>query len=319
MNLNNSLYSRRLFLTLLFLSGCTASQKLRRDQFVVGTVSYDAGTQTIADTYDRFDRYLAEQLKAIVQLEPAFSEAKALERLKAQAWSLVFAPPGLAAIAISEYQYISLFPLIGVNNLKSVIVVPNSSSIQDKTGLVGKRLAISQPGSATGYYFPIFNLYGLTLAELVVSPTPKSILEAVAQGKADAGALSLEEFNTIKRQIPQTEFRVVFQDNRAVPSGSILLSPKVDRTFQESVRKILSETPSAIAQETGFIPTEPPPDYDYMISVVKRVRSIFPADDPQTGAALLSKKPARLFQDGDAPPTPTSDKPTPVPSKSASP
>ena len=70
---------------------------------------------------------------------------------------------------------------------------------------------------------------------------------------------------------------------------------KAEATLE--MRKILSETPSIVAQETGIIPTEGAPDYQYMISVVRRVRAIFPADETREGAALLSKKPVRLFQD----------------------
>ncbi len=264
-------------------------------QLTIGTVSY--GATNSPKRYDRFQRYLAEKLQAVVQFEPAFNERKALERLKSQAWSLVFAPPGLAAIAMTQYQYTPLFPLIGVNNLRSVLIVQKDSSHSDLQSLAGKRLAIGQPGSATGYYFPIFNLYGLTLKELFVTPTPKAVLEAVAQGQADAGAVSLEEFNLYKAQLSPAEFRILYNDPHKVPAGVVLVSPSVDRTLQESVRKVLSETPSVIAEEAGFVPTGSIPDYQYMISVVDRVRSIFPADRDE-GTALLAQKPVRLFTSG---------------------
>lgn len=285
--------SRRSFLILLFLSSCgIGSRSLRGIQLTVGTVSY--GTSNSSNQYDRLKQYLAEKLQAVVQFEPAFNERKALERVKAQAWSLVFAPPGLAAIAMAQYQYTPLFPLIGVNNLRSVLVVLKDSPYSDLQSLAGKRLAIGQPGSATGYYFPIFNLYGLTLKELLVGSTPKAVLEAVAQGKADAGALSLEEFNLHRAQLSATELRVLHTDPHKVPAGVVLVSPSVDRNLQESIRKVLSQTPSVVADEAGFVPTGSIPDYDYMISVVNRVRSIFPADRDE-GAVLLAQKPVRLF------------------------
>jgi phosphonate transport system substrate-binding protein len=288
--------SRRSFLTLLFLSSCGISTRsLQGIQLTVGTVSY--GTTNQSNQYDRFKQYLAEKMQAVVQLEPAFNERKALERIKSQAWSLVFAPAGLAAIAMSQYRYEPLFPLVGINNLRSVLVVQKDSPYPDLKSLAGKRLAIGQPGSATGYYFPIFNLYGLTLKELLVSSTPKAVLEAVAQGQADAGALSLEEFDRHKTQLSPAEFRILYNDPHKIPPGVLLVSPGVDRTLQESVRKVLSETPSIIASEAGFIPTGSIPDYKYMISVVDRVRSIFPADRDE-GAALLAQKPVRLFTDG---------------------
>jgi phosphonate transport system substrate-binding protein len=289
--------SRRFFLTWLLLSSCGVRRSVGREQFTIGTLSYGTGSaqKTIAQ-YDQIKQYLEEKLQSLVQIEPAFNEIKALERLKAQAWSLVFATPGLAAIAIAQYQYTALLPMEGINNLHSILVVRNDSPIQDVQSLTGKKLAIGQPGSATGYYFPLYNLYGMTLAELIVSPTPKAILENIAQGRADVGALSLQEFNTFKNAIPQTEFRILFEDNHKVPTGAILISPTVEVKLQDFIQQTLQNTPSTVAQEAGFIPQGTVPDYKYMISVVDRVRSIFPADQSQT-AALLTQKPVRLFKD----------------------
>jgi phosphonate transport system substrate-binding protein len=71
---------------------------------------------------------------------------------------MVFAPPGLAAIAISQEQYFPLFPLEGIENVRSAIVVREDSSIKTLAELQDKAIAFGQPGSATGYYLPIYNL-----------------------------------------------------------------------------------------------------------------------------------------------------------------
>ncbi len=299
--------SRRFFLTWLFLSSCGVRKALQTEQLTIGTLNYEAGTQSIAK-FDRFKQYLAERLQTLVQIEPTYNESKALERIAAQAWSLVFAPPGLAAIAMSQYQYTALVPLEGIDNLRSILVVKKDSPYQDLKSLMGKKLALGQPGSATGYYYPIFNLYGTTLAEVIVSATPKAILTAVADGTADVGALSVQEFNTYRTTIPQAEFRTLFTDTHKVPMGVILVSATVDSKLQESLRQILKDTPSPIAQEIGSISTGDVPDYKYTIAVVERVRSIFAADRSPT-AALLRQKPVRLFEEkGSTPSKATSSK-----------
>jgi phosphonate transport system substrate-binding protein len=164
--------SRRWFLGLLLLSACSAKSAANRGgSFTVGAVSYGEGSKAL-DRYDRFKRYLSERTGSVVEFEPAFNENKALERIQNRAWTLVFAPPGLAAIAISRYQYTPLFPLAGVQNLRSVFVVREDSDIQKVAAIAGKSVALGQPGSATGYYLPLFNVYGLALSELVLSPTP---------------------------------------------------------------------------------------------------------------------------------------------------
>jgi len=293
--------SRRLFLASLFLTACSPqARSSNRQQFVLGTVSYGSGEETIAQ-YERLTRYLEEKLQAVVQLEPAYNERKALERIKTQAWSIVFAPPGLAAIAMTKYRYLPVAPLVGVSSRRSVLVVPKNSPVQTLESLSGKTLALGQVGSAVGYYLPIFNLYGLTLASLALSGTPKAILEAIAQGKADVGALSLEEFNTYKAQVNQAEFRILFTDAHTVPPGLVLISPNIERTLQESIQKVLNDTPSVVAQEAGFVPNGTIPNYTYMISIVERVRAIFPAET-QEGTALLTQKPVRLFRDREIPP-----------------
>ncbi|PSF37745.1 phosphonate ABC transporter substrate-binding protein [Aphanothece hegewaldii CCALA 016] len=267
-------FSRRLFIVFLFFSACQASS-LKGDPLVIGSVSYGQGEQAI-NQYEAFKQYLEQQTRSLIELEPAFNENKALERIRSQAWSLVFAPPGLAAIAMSQYQYKPLLPLDGISTLRSVIVVRQDSPFQDLKSLTGKAIALGQIGSATGYYFPIFNLYGLTIAELHFLPTPKSILEAVADGRVAAGSLSMEQFKTYKTQFKLNTFRILFTDSHSVPSGVVLIAPNLSPSRQEEIFKILNDTPSMIALEAGFVPNAPVPNYDYMISVVERVRGIFP-------------------------------------------
>jgi phosphonate transport system substrate-binding protein len=287
--------SRRGFLTLMLLSACsTASKSPPNRSLLVGTVSYEEGSQSL-EQYDRFKRYLSEKTQSRIELEPALNEDRALERIKNQEWSIIFAPPGLAAIAIAQHQYTPIFPLFGIQNLRSVLVVQQGSPIRDIASVAGKSVALGKPGSATGYYLPIFNLYGLTLSELVFPPTPKAILEAVSQGKIAVGAVSQEAFDTYKSQVHPFNLQVLFTDPHPVPAGAILLSPKIERNTQEAIRKILSEVPSVVAQEAGFVTNAPVPDYKYMISVVERVRAIFPADT-RSSSALLQQKPVRLFK-----------------------
>lgn len=282
----SSLISRRLFIQILFLTACgVKSPPVQSSKLTIGVVSYGEGEQKI-EQYTRFNNYLGEKTRAVVELEPTFNEAKALERINNQAWSLIFAPPGLAAIAIAEADYLPLFPLLGVDNLRSILVVRQDSTIQDLQQLNGKAVAVGQIGSATGYYFPLYNLYGLTLAEILFAPTPKTILEWVAQAKVTAGALSKEEFNLYSSQLGASEFRVLYTDPHNVPSGVVLIGSVVESQLQEHIREVMSQMPSVIAQEVGYIPNGTLPDYQFMTTVVKRVRSI---------ATHIQERPARLF------------------------
>ena len=168
--------------------GC-ASRSPSGEKLVIGVVSYDAGASSV-DKYENLQNYLAAQTKSIVELEPAFNELTAVEEVKRGVWSIVFAPPGLAAIAIKQQNYLPIFSMAGLRNVRSVIVVNNNSRLQNLDDLSNNIVALGQPGSAAGYYLPLYDLYGLTLKEVHFAPTPKTVLQWLSHGKVDAGALS---------------------------------------------------------------------------------------------------------------------------------
>ena len=277
--------SRRLFLLklLFLLTACKTVERPKLGKLTLGVVSYGEGDRSIQQ-YSVLTDYLAAELKTIVELEPAFNEVKALEQIKRKIWSIVFAPPGLAAIAISEEQYLPLFPLEGLENARSVIVVRQESPIQKLTDLEGKAIALGQVGSATGYYLPLYNLYGLTLSEVRFAPTPKTVLQWVDQKDVAAGALSLAELERYRAD-SKTRFRVLHTDS--VPSGSILVGPTVERIQQEQIRKVLGSASPKITAAAGFLPNAKVPDYKRLIEKVARVRPI---------AEQIKKKPAALFK-----------------------
>ena len=267
--------SRRLFLLELLLLAVNACQSKQQTNtpLVIGVIDYDQDEQI--DRYTSFNRYLSSVLRTHIEIEPTFNERKALERIQSQTWSLVFASPGVATIAIDDFQYIPLFPMQeDVTNLRSIFVVDNNNPIQELKQLDSKTIALGQVGSTTGFYFPIYNLYGLNLAEVLLAPTPKTVLEWIAQKKVTAGALSTKEFNLYSPQFSQTEFRILYTDSHPVPPSSVLLAPTIDRTYQERIINAMSDAPPDVVQKAGYVPNASVPNYEYMISVVKRVRAI---------------------------------------------
>ncbi|WP_238360986.1 phosphate/phosphite/phosphonate ABC transporter substrate-binding protein [Iningainema tapete] len=271
---------------LLLITACaeeeTSNQQL---ELVLGVISYEEGKQTL-ERFARFRNYLGEKLRAIIQLEPAFSQNLALERIQNRDWSLVFAPAGLAAIASANYQYLPIFPLQIEGASRSIFVVRKDSHLRQLKDLQGKVVALGQPGSAAGYYYPLYHLYGFTLASILFSPTPKTVLEWVAQGKAAAGTISLEEFNLYKTQLGAAEFRILFSSSQNVPPGAVLIGPNVERNRQERIRSYMKNAPPNLVADVGYLPNADAPNYQDMISIVKRVTSI---------ADRLNAKPVRLF------------------------
>ena len=281
--------SRRLFLSLVLmglLASCASEKLVSRDKLVIGIVSYGEGNKSI-DQYGRFKDYLASQTNSIIELEPAFNEVKALEQIKRQNWSLVFASPGLAAIAISQGKYLPLFSMQGSVNLRSVIVVRKDSPVQKILDLQNQAIALGQIGSATGYYLPIYELYGLKLSEIVFAPTPKAILEMVDSGAVAAGAVSKAEFERFSSEFGVQKFRTLPTVSQGVPPGVVLVSPNIDQKLQAQIIAAMKSASPTIIAEAGYIPNIPPPDYGFLIEVVERVKPI---------VTRIKEKPAPLYE-----------------------
>ncbi|KAB8330171.1 phosphate/phosphite/phosphonate ABC transporter substrate-binding protein [Scytonema tolypothrichoides VB-61278] len=285
----SSQLSRRLFILqtlLLLLTACaeeeTSDQEL---ELVIGVISYGEEKQAL-ERFVRFREYLGKKARAIIQLEPTLNENIAIERIQRGAWSLVFAPPGLAAIASVNYQYSAIFPLQMEDYPRSIFVVREDSPLRQLKDLQGKTVALGQPGSATGYYFPLHSLSGFTLTEILFAPTPKTVLELVAQGKAAAGALSSEEYNFYRTKLGSAKFRILFTDSQNVPRGSVLIGPNVEINRQQLIRNYMKDAPPNVVEDVGYIPNAEPPDYRNLISLIKQVTSI---------AKRLNSKPVRLF------------------------
>ena len=233
---------------------------------MIGVVSYDTGVRSL-EKYESFKEYLAQQTRTVVELEPAFNELKAVEQVERGVWSIVFAPPGLAAIAMSKQQYIPIFPMQGVQKVRSLLVVRQESPIQSLADLSDKVVALGQPGSAAGYYLPLYDLYGLTLAEVRFAPTPKTVLEWLSQGTVDAVALSEDQFQRYRREFKQGNFRILHK-TRFAPPGVVLLSPTVERNQQQQIVAAMKEAPSRIAGDAGYIPNAKVPNYEQFFEYI---------------------------------------------------
>lgn len=282
--------SRRLLLAqaLLLLGSCTTikyTQSEKLGKLLIGVVAYGEGVRSITQ-YQQFISYLQNRTQTLIELEPAYNEVKAVQQIQRQAWSLVFAPPGLAAIAVSRARYLPLFPLQGVSNLRSTLVILKSSPVENLAQLNGKGVALGQPGSATGYYVPLYDLYGTALSEVRIAPTPKTILELIAKQEVTAGALSKDEFDRYRSEFSPVEFRIL-HTSRRIPAGAVLVSPNVERNQQELISRAMSEAPPALAQAVGYIPNAKAPDYETLISFIEKVKPI---------EARIHQQPAVLFK-----------------------
>ena len=277
-------------LVLIGLLGVGCSSKKETDspeKLTIGVVSYGEGSVSL-DKYERFKDYIAAQTQSVVELEPAYNELQAIEQIQRKKWDIVFAPPGLAAIAIGKQLYLPLFSMEGISSRqRSLLVVRDDKPIQKISDLANKTVALGEIGSAAGYYVPLYDLYGLTLAQIRFAPTPKTVLQWLSEGSVDAGALSEKDFELYQRDIT-TKFRTL-HTSRWIPSGLVLLGPAVDRNRQQQIQKAMSLVPGDIAADAGYISTAKIPDYRQFIKLVEKVRPLEP-QVKQTPVVLLPQE-----------------------------
>ncbi len=279
-----------LVLILFTLWGCQPRQQFPA-RITLGVVSFGENEQ-LEEKYGKLKEYLEKELNSIVELEPTYNERQAVAQIDSKAWDLVFASSGLAAIASKQSTYIPILPLEGGLNNRSIFVVAQDSPLKNLSELKGKAVALGQPGSATGYYFPLLNLYGLTLSEIRLASTPKQALEWITQEEVAAAAMSLEQYNRYRSIIPGTGFRVLYQDNHSVPSGSILVSSRLPQIEQEALYKVLTTAPPMIPSSVGYIANAEVPDYQELLRVIEKVTPI--TNNLQQQPAVLDEKGAEV-------------------------
>jgi len=260
-----------LVLILLLTVGCGLEQEtVISKKLTIGVVSYEQGTVSL-DKYNRFKEYIAQQTHSVVELEPTYNELQAIEQIHRKQWDIVFAPPGLAAIAINKELYIPLFSMGGVSSRqRSLLVVLDDKPIKKIADLANKTVTLGQTGSAAGYYVPLYDLYGLTLAQIRFAPTPKTILQWLSEDSVDAGALSENDFELYRREFPRIKFRIL-HTSRWIPSGVVLLGSTVERNLQQQIQKAMSEAPPDITADAGYVPTAKIPNYQQFIKLVEKV------------------------------------------------
>ncbi len=281
----NQMKVRCLYLVLIVftLLGCQSRQKFPA-RITLGVVSFGENEQ-LEEKYGELKKYLEEELNSIVQLEPTYNERQALAQINQKGWDLVFASPGLAAIATKQSTYIPILSLEGGLNNRSIFVVTQESPLKTLSELNGKAVALGQPGSATGYYFPLLNLYGLSLAKIRLADTPKQALEWIARGEVKAAAMSLEQYNGYRTTVPGKQFRVLHQDDHDVPNGSVLVSNSLPQIEQEALYNVLSSAPPMLPASLGYIANSEVPDYQELIKVIDKVTPI--TENLQQQPALL--------------------------------
>ncbi|HEK6200324.1 TPA: phosphate/phosphite/phosphonate ABC transporter substrate-binding protein [Staphylococcus aureus] len=131
-----------------------------------------------------------------------------------------------------------------VDSYKSEILVKKDSKIKSLKDLKGKKIALQDVTSTTGYTFPLAmlkNEAGINATKDMKIVNVKGHDQAVISllnGDVDAAAVFNDARNTVKKDQPN-----VFKDTRilkltqAIPNDTISVRPDMDKDFQEKLKK----------------------------------------------------------------------------------
>jgi len=188
-----------------------------------------------------------------VQLEPVLSSEQARLRLQSGAWDLAFLPPGLTALALEQGGSYGLVRQLGRrSNAKSQMLVRADSGFETRGDLRGRRLGVLPRGSLTGFYLPLFNLYGLRFSEVHYALSYAELLAMLTNGEVDViawdGSLPIDS----------TRLKVLHEDSHVIPLGALALSQSLlqsdHQPFLRQLDENVTQLPSSLGYSSGVIP-----------------------------------------------------------------
>ncbi len=261
-----------------------SSKDLQTDPLVVGIMTDPA---PYGDLVDYLQTELSDELgyDVDVQLdgdsEIAYQAARS--QLTSLTWDLAFAYSPMNGVTASDngYEWIAqMFPQFPPY-YQSVFFVRDDSPIQSLDDITETTtVAIGQLGSASKFFMPLYDLYGKTVTLSTDHARSQEILDLVAAGTADVGAVAVSDLEDA------TGFRVI-QTSRDIPGSGVYLSPRLSEDVKAVITNALETAPESL-QEAANYGSGDELDYTEFRRVTTRTEEILECTD-------LNSNPVNLF------------------------
>jgi len=250
--------SRRAALTgALALAAGGARAADRPGKLVIGLLPTESAP-TVIRLNEPLRAYLEKRLELPVELIVGANYAATSEALRFGRLDVAYLGP---VTYILQSRRAKLLPFARPSHavvgptFQAAVIVPASSPAQTLADLRGKEIAFGDPASTSGTWVPRYQLLeaGLVAGRdytLRVLGAHDAVALAVANGRADAGGLSLPIYQRLIREgkIDGAKLRVL-AESPAIPEYMFTFREGLDPAFREDVRKaFVSITDPAVLQ-----------------------------------------------------------------------
>jgi phosphonate transport system substrate-binding protein len=250
--------SRRAALTgALALAAGGARAADRPGKLVIGLLPTESAP-TVIRLNEPLRAYLEKRLELPVELIVGANYAATSEALRFGRLDVAYLGP---VTYILQSRRAKLLPFARPSHavvgptFQAAVIVPASSPAQTLADLRGKEIAFGDPASTSGTWVPRYQLLeaGLVAGRdytLRILGAHDAVALAVANGRADAGGLSLPIYQRLIREgkIDGAKLRVL-AESPAIPEYMFTFREGLDPAFREDVRKaFVSITDPAVLQ-----------------------------------------------------------------------
>ena len=250
--------SRRAALTgALALAAGGARAADRPGKLVIGLLPTESAP-TVIRLNEPLRAYLEKRLELPVELIVGANYAATSEALRFGRLDVAYLGP---VTYILQSRRAKLLPFARPSHavvgptFQAAVIVPASSPAQTLADLRGKEIAFGDPASTSGTWVPRYQLLeaGLVAGRdytLRILGAHDAVALAVANGRADAGGLSLPIYQRLIRvgKIEGAKLRVL-AESPAIPEYMFTFREGLDPAFREDVRKaFVSITDPAVLQ-----------------------------------------------------------------------
>lgn len=256
----------------------TCYKDLQKASLVVGIL-------TEPESYQSLSNYLKEKLGDDVQpikIEQSQTYQETRNHIARKEWDLVFAYSPMNSMAANDngYTWVArMFPQFAPY-YKAAIFVRDNSSIKSLNDIKPSHtIALGNFSSASGFYVPIYYLYGSTI-KVTMNHKNRDIISMVKEGKVDLGVAT---YTSIKDD-SHLKAIMVSQD---IPGSGVYLSPKLSKEDRERIKNVLLEAPPEIQKQANYSKDNEP--------AWNEIRKIAVKAEAVISCANFNVNPVRIF------------------------